>query len=238
MREINLERFDLNLLVVFDTLMRERHVGRAGEALGLTQPAVSHALTRLRHLLDDPLFVKHAKGMRPTPRAEALADTVASALRTLRQALNKEQAFDPATAKRTISIGGSDYVDFTLMPRLLPIVREAAPGFDLRLRSVNSQTVLQELRRHELDIAIGPTTFAPEGVKLTPLFTERFVLIARQGHPALHGTLTPKAFAGLQHLLVSQKGDPTGIVDDVLREAGLSRRVAVTVPHFLPRLSS
>ncbi len=96
MREINLERFDLNLLVVFDTLMRERHVGRAGEALGLTQPAVSHALTRLRQLLDDPLFVKHAKGMRPTPRAEALADTVSSALRMLRQALNKEQAFDPS----------------------------------------------------------------------------------------------------------------------------------------------
>ena len=118
MREIHLERFDLNLLVVFDTMMRERHVGRAGEALGLTQPAVSHALTRLRHLLDDPLFVKHAKGMRPTPRAEALADTVSSALRTLRQALNKEQAFDPATAKRTIRIGGTDYIDLTLMPRL------------------------------------------------------------------------------------------------------------------------
>jgi DNA-binding transcriptional LysR family regulator len=232
MHEIHLERFDLNLLLLFDTLMRERHAGRAGEALGLTQPAVSHALTRLRQLLDDPLFIKHAKGMRPTPRAEALAGPIASALRLLRAALNEEQPFDPAQSKRTIAIGGSDYIDFALMPKLLPSIREAAPGFNVRLRSVSQETVSQELRRREIDIAIGPVAAAPEGVELTPLFTERLVLIARLGHPALRKNLTPEIFAGLQHLLVSPRGDPFGLVDRALREAGLSRRVAITVPHF------
>jgi len=193
----------------------------------------SHALARLRQLLNDPLFVKHARGMRPTPRAEMLAGPVASALRTLREALNDHQAFDPARAKRTIAIGGSDYIDFTLMPKLLPAIREAAPGIDIRLRPVRQVTVLQELRRQEIGIAIGPMAAAPEGVELTPLYTERLVLIARRGHPALRQELTPEAFAGLQHLLVSPGGDPSGFVDDALREAGLSRRVAITVPHFL-----
>ncbi len=119
------------------------------------------------------------------------------------------------------------------MPRLLPSVREAAPGFDLRLRPLSRKTVLQELRRQELDIAIGIMAFAPEGVQLRPLFTERFVLIARQGHPSLREKLTPETFAGLQYLLISPEGDPSGILDDVLREAGLSRRIALTVPHFL-----
>lgn len=227
MRKIHLESFDLNLLLVFEALMRERHAGRAGEALGLTQPAVSHALTRLRQLLDDPLFVKHARGMRPTPYAEALAGPVASALHALRAALNKDHAFDPAQEKRTIGIGTSDYIGFVLMPKLLPRIRKAAPGIDIRLHPASRETALQQLRRREVDIVIGPMTAPPDGVALLPLFSERLVLVARRGHPALRGKLTPEAFAGLPHLLVSPKGDAFGLADDALREAGLSRRVSL-----------
>src|SRR5262249_49894083 len=128
MHNIHVPKFDLNLLVVFDALMREQHVGRAGELLGLTQPAVSHALGRLRHLVNDPLFVKHAKGVRPTPRAEALAHAIAPALQTLRSSLKADDAFDPATMTRTFVIGGSDYLDFTLLPPLMGRLRQRAPG--------------------------------------------------------------------------------------------------------------
>jgi len=233
MQDVDLHKFDLNLLAVFDALMRERHVGRAGERLGLTQPAVSHALGRLRHLLDDPLFVKHAKGVRPTARAEALADLIAPALQMLRTGLRRGDAFDPAQVKRTLVIGASDYVDLTLVPPLMARLRETAPGFDIRLRPTSRETVLQDLRRQEIDFAIGPLASAPTAVELTPLFTERMVMIGRRGHPQLTSELTIEGFAALSHLLVSQRGDAFGSVDSALREMGLSRRIAITVPHFL-----
>jgi len=123
MHGTDLRRFDLNLLVIFDALMRERHVGRAGERIGLTQPAVSHALGRLRHLLDDPLFVKNAKGVRPTPRAEELADAIAPALQMLRTGLNQREVFDPSKVARTIVVGASDYITLA----------SHAEGFHLRV---------------------------------------------------------------------------------------------------------
>jgi DNA-binding transcriptional LysR family regulator len=233
MHRIHLERIDLNLLLVFDTLMRERHAGRTGEALGLTQPAVSHALTRLRQTLNDPLFEKYAKGMRPTPRAEAMAAPVASALQTLRLALNEERHFDPAKASGSIAIGGNDYINFTLMPELLPVLRKQAPGLDIRLRPTSAPAVLQQLRRREIGLALGPLAAAPKGVKMRPLFTERLILVARKGHPAFRKTLTLEALAELPHLLVSPSGEGFGIADEALREAGLSRRIAVAVPDFL-----
>jgi DNA-binding transcriptional LysR family regulator len=233
MRQIHLERFDLNLLLVFDTLMRERHAGRTGEALGLTQPAVSHALTRLRQILNDPLFEKYAKGMRPTPRAEAMAGPVASALQTLRLTLNEERPFDPAQASGSITIGGNDYINFALMPELLPVLRKQAPGLDIRLRPTSQAGVLQQFRRREIALALGPMAAAPKGVKMRPLFTERLILIARKGHPALKKPPTLEALAELPHLLVSPSGEGFGIADEALREAGFSRRIAVTVPDFL-----
>src|SRR5947209_2813168 len=205
MHNIDLHKIHLNLLAVFDALMREQHVGRAGELLGLTQPAVSHALGRLRHLLDDPLFVRHAKGMRPTARATALADAIAPALRILRASLKQRGEFDPAAANRTIVIGGSDYIDLILMPRLMSRLRETARGIKIRLRPTSRETVLQDLRRQDIDCALGPLAAAPgDAVELTPLFTERLVMIGRHNHPLLDGEVSLESFAALAHLLVSQ----------------------------------
>lgn len=234
MHDIDLHKFDLNLLAVFDALMREQHVGRAGELLGLTQPAVSHALGRLRHLLNDPLFVRHAKGVRPTARAAALADAIAPALRILRASLRQGNDFDPAAARRTIVIGASDYIDLVLMPRLMSRLRKEATGIEIRLRPTSRETVLQELRRREIDFALGPLSAAPgDAVELTPLFTERPVMIGRHNHPLFRGKPSLEKFVALSHLLVSQRGEAFGSVDSALREAGLSRRISITVPHFL-----
>ncbi|KAA1184677.1 LysR family transcriptional regulator [Rhizobium tropici] len=235
MHEIDLRRVDLNLLVVFETLMRQRHVGRSGEALGLTQPAVSHALSRLRHLLGDPLFVRHAGGVRPTPRAEALDAPIGHALAAVRTALAEAStvAFNPARAVRTVSIGASDYADLVLMPALMAEVRASAPGLDIRRRSTSREVLLGDLRRRDIDLVIGPLAAAPDGLVLTPLFTEHLVLVAQKGHPALAAEMSLKMLAELEHLLVSLGGDATGSLDQRLGETGLSRRVVMTLPNFL-----
>jgi DNA-binding transcriptional LysR family regulator len=226
-------RFDLNLLAVFDAIMQERHIGRAGERLGLTQPAVSHALGRLRTLTGDRLFVKHARGVKPTPRASALAETIAPALAALQASLDPAQDFQPRTVTRNIVIGASDYASLTLISAMATDLRREAPLMDLSVRAISRADAAQALRRKDVDLAIGPLSAAPEGVAMTPLFKERFVMIARNNHPALTGPLTVEAFAALPHLLVSPAGDASGMLDPALRERGLSRRVAFTVPHFL-----
>jgi DNA-binding transcriptional LysR family regulator len=233
MQDIDLQRFDLNLLVVFDALMRERHVGRAGERLGLTQPAVSHALGRLRVLLDDPLFVKHAKGMHPTARALALADETGPALRALRSAMVRDLTFNPAGVRRKIVIGTSDYISLVLMPTLMARLGVEAPAFDIHIRPTTRETVIQDLRRQEIDLVVGPLAAGTDEIRATPLFTEQLVLVARRDHPVLAEKLTLPSIVGYSHLLVSLSGDPLGSVDKALREAGVTRRVAMTLPHFL-----
>lgn len=232
MHDLN-KRLDLNLLTVFDALMRERHVGRAAERLALTQPAVSHALGRLRDLIGDPLFARHARGMRPTPRAEALSATIAPALAALRGSLFAQRDFDPSAVARTVVIGSSDYIDLVLIPYLATQLHRDAPGLDLRFRATSSGTFLEQLRRREIDMAIGPLAVAPQKVELIPLFAERFVLVARAGHPAFgRRRLSPRQFARLPQLLISPQGDATGPIDRALGEMGLTRRVAMTVTHF------
>lgn len=231
MRDTN-NRFDLNLLAVFDALMGERHVGRAAERLGLTQPAVSHALGRLRGLVGDPLFVRHARGMQPTPRAEALSVTIAPALAALQTSLFSKSDFDPSSVARTVVIGSPDYIDLVLIPYLAtPLLREA-PGLDLRFKATSSGAVAGQLRRREIDMAIGPLALAPQNVAPVPLFVDRFVLVARTRHPAFGRRLSAKQFARLPQLLISPQGDATGPVDRVLGELGFARRVTMTLAHF------
>lgn len=232
MQELHQKRFDLNLLTIFVALMEERHVGRAGERLALTQPAVSHALGRLRVLAGDPLFVKHARGMTPTARALEIAATAVPALAELRASVLARPRFQPQSEARTFALGASDYVDLTLMPAVVARLRAQAPSIDLRLTAVSRAEVGTALRRREIDLAIGPMAAAPEDVHTQPLFAERFVMIARPAHPGLAAASTIEGFAALPHLLVSPQGDATGTVDQALRDLGLRRRVALVVPHF------
>ena len=233
MHIINLSRVDLNLFVVFDAVMQERHVGRAADRLSLTQPAVSHALRRLRDVVNDPLFVRHARGVKPTARAEVLAGSIAPALALLKTGLGPRDGFTASTVKRTVVVGTSDFIELTLLPRVVAKLRQEAPLLDLRIKPITRASVAADLRRRDIDLAVGPMSAAPDAVELTPLFKERFVMIARRGHPALRKSLTPKRFALLPHLLISPQGDPFGVVDHALRELGLKRRIALTLAHFV-----
>jgi DNA-binding transcriptional LysR family regulator len=225
---------DLNGLVVLDALLATRSVTRAAQRLRLSQSATSHALARLRASFGDPLLVRGAGGLVPTERAEALAAPLHDALSRLRTAVSGPRPFDPATARRRFTLATPDYIELLMMPALTRAIRKAAPGIDLWLRTYDHDTA-DDLARSDVDAAIGivlPENDRP-GVRTRALFDERFVCMVRKGHPALSKRLTIERFAALDHALIAPSGKPHGAVDDALAERGLSRRVALLIPHFV-----
>ena len=233
MKEIDHRRADLNLLVVFQKLLVERHVGRAAKRLGLTQSAASHALGRLRIMFGDPLFVRHPKGIEPTPRALALAPVVADILDRANCMLASSSGFDPSRPS-TFTIGGTDLGVFTVLVPLIKRLRETAPNVDLRVRSLDGTRAVAAFDRQEIDCALIPFSEAPARIAREPVIEESFVGIARRGHPAFRRKrMTAANWAALPHLLVSPRGENSGEADEHLAKLGLKRRVVAVVPHFL-----
>src|SRR3954451_15501983 len=174
---------DLNLLVVFDAIMRDRSVTRAGQRLGLSQPAMSHALTRLRHMLKDELFVRSPNGMTPTPRAEDLATPIRIALDGLQQSLEPIQ-FEPLKATMTFRIAVDNYAAIVLVAPIAAHVASVAPGVRLDFRPSGTLNVLEQLDRSELHLAIGPPGVQGERFSHRRLLQDQFVVVYRKGHPA------------------------------------------------------
>jgi DNA-binding transcriptional LysR family regulator len=233
MNEIDLRRADLNLLVVFQKLLAERHVGRAAKRLFLTQSAVSHALGRLRVMFDDPLFVRHPKGIEPTSRALSLAPIVTDILDRTNSILASPGRFDP-NKPHTFTIGGTDLGVFTVLVPLIERLRATAPKVDLRVRSLDSTRVVAAFDRQEIDCALMPFPEAPARIAREPAIKENFVGIVRRGHQAFKGKrITPARWASLPHLLVSPRGEDSGWADEHLAKLGLKRRIVTVVPHFL-----
>lgn len=239
MNEIDDRRADLNLLFVFSALLSERHVGRAAARLLLTQSAVSHALGRLRSMFGDPLFVRHPKGVEPTSRALALAPRIAELLDSARAMLSPSNAFDPQRP-RSFTIATIDHSVHTVLVPLIERLRIVAPAVDLRVQRLDRQSVYAAMDRQEIDLALM-NDFAlvnyldvPARILRRPLYADRFVGIARRGHPGVAAKpLTPEAYSVLPHLLISIRGDPVGFIDPLLAQLGLKRRVAMTVPYVM-----
>ncbi len=226
---------DLNLLVVLDALLAEKHVTRAAARIGLSQSAASHALARLRDLLDDPLLVRGPQGgLVPTARAEALEPALRRALDGLRDVLRGAPSFDPATARRSFRIGAGDYTELVLLPELVARLARDAPGVDLWIVPLPEDPAAA-LAAGELDLAIGVWTGSswPAGFYQRALFDEDFRCVLRKGHPATRQKLTLVRYCELDHLLVAPRGTPGSRVDDILASLGRTRRVVVRVPHFL-----
>ena len=228
---MNWRAFDLNLLVVFDGLLREGSVTRAGKRLGMSQPALSHALNRLRYLLKDQLFIRTPKGMVPTPRAEQLALPLRQALTQMEQALEPE-TFVAARANRRFSVAVNNYAAIVLTAPLVAAVSAAAPLVQLDLRPSGTLDVFDRLDSGELDLGID--TFGPVGERFgsVTLLEDRFVAVMRRGHPAARGKLSPETFGALAHLEISSSGDDTGFIDRSLVSRGTQRRVAVRLPYL------
>jgi DNA-binding transcriptional LysR family regulator len=231
MSEMNWGAFDLNLLIVFDAVMQERSVTRAGSRIGLSQPAMSHALNRLRHMLKDQLFVRTPTGMVPTPRAELLAQPLRNALNEMQQAL-EPAAFDPAASDRCFTAAINNYAAVVLAAPLVAAASAAAPNVRLDLRPSGTLDVVERLDRGDLDLAVVGVEQAGERFSAMTLLEDRFALAMRRGHPSSNGVSSPAEFAALPHLEISSSHEDTGFIDPWLADLGLARRIALRAPYL------
>lgn len=232
---MHINKLDLNLLRLFDEVYRAGNVSRAAERLGLTQPAASQGLTRLRLLLKDPLFTRAPGGVRPTPRAVALADAVQGALTTLEQAVSDSAGFEPRTSRRLFRLHMSDIGEGRFLPELMSELHRSAPGVRLDTRPVAHLQVPEALDSGAIDFAFG---FLPD-VKTTQsreLLQDRYVVLLREGHPMrshLQGlrsrTALQRALRQLDFVAVRSHADTLRI----LQKEGLEDRLRLTTQHFM-----
>ena len=236
---MNIAAFDLNLLKVFDALWRERSVTRAGDRVGLSQPAVSAALNRLRHACNDQLFIRHGNDMVPTPRAENLADPIRAALAQIEGALASGQRFVPAEAERTFTLMGADFFSSYLIPKLAAHLASVAPRMSLSFLDSARGDVERLLRDDLIDIAMERPLDLPTWVSRRDFFLSPFVIIAARNHRDIKragirpgGKLPLELFCRLPHGIRTIDGSLRGQIDEALERSGHSRRVALGVPHF------
>ena len=228
---MNVQSLDLNLLRVFDAVLRDRSVTSAARHLGLTQPAVSNALARLRALFEDALFVRTPSGMDATPFARELAEPVRQALALLEAALSHGPGFDPATSTRAFRYYMSDLGQIEFLPPLVERARRVAPGVRLEAVAIEVEDIGDALAAGSLDLAVGFLPALGPPVRRQPLFRDPYVCLMRADHPAIGARLTKKAFLEASHALVSYKGGHR-VIEEALERAGVARRIALRVPHF------
>lgn len=234
MQDMHLRGIDLNLLLVVEALVSEPNVTRAAAKLGLSQSALSHALSRARSAFEDPLLVRSGRRMAATPRAEALASAVRSGLSTIEHSLADGRGFDARRAERTFSLAMSDYAEVVLLPPLMARLRKEAPNVNIWVTQVPEPYVLALVAGTvELAVSLYRESDRQAGVFHEPLFDDGFVCVMRKGHALSRGPLTLDRYCAASHLLIAPRGHRGGVVDDALLLVGRRRRVALGVPHFL-----
>lgn len=227
-------RYDLNLLPVFLALMEERSVTRAAERLGITQPALSNALTRLRTMLQDPLFVRERYGMQPTAKAQELAPAIAAALASLDELVLGQQAFEPAKAQQQITIAPNSYAEYALVPAIVARLRELAPGIALRLTPYGTDLAETGVMSGTTALALGRFIDPPENLVVQHLGDDGLACMVRADHPVVTGKrITKKQFEQLKHVNMLPPGRLRAGLFQMLQREGLKREVAVSVTHFL-----
>jgi len=230
---MELSDIDLNQLVLFQLLMVERRVSKVADKLGLTQPAVSNTLAKLRRQFGDDLFVRTPKGMMPTPFAEQLAEPLGYALGMIHGGLNQHSRFDPATDKRSVTIGMTDIGEIVFLPALVERLRELAPGVSLTTVRTTATTLRDDMESGKVDLAIGPLPQLKAGFFQRRLFRQRYVCLFRKGHALDRKGLSLADFKAAEHLVIVSAGTGHGKVDDLIQRAGIERITRLTVPHFV-----
>src|SRR5438128_2399253 len=232
-RSMDIRGVDLNLLKAFDALYSERAVTRAAGRIGLSQPAMSHALARLRSLFADDLFVRTPDRMEPTARAREIAPLVAAAIEHIEAALNLGIGFDPAKSTAIFTAGMAEYAEVALVGRLAEAFARHAARATLRLTPLTGANAAEQLDRGAIDVAIAHLNTVPTHVESILLLRDPFVVVARRGHPIAGQELSIEAYAALNHVLVSPRGDTSGALDRLLVDFGLRRRIALLVATYL-----
>ncbi|KAA8998851.1 LysR family transcriptional regulator [Affinibrenneria salicis] len=230
----NLARLDLNLLLTLDALLVEHNVTRAARRLNLSQPSVSVQLAKLREFFSDPLLLPGPRGMRPTARADELRAPLRQALAALERAVSPANPFEPGKASQTWRVAASDYGESTIVLPALAGLRAAAPHSRLAVFETAPSRLASQAEQGKIDLAFHTRDCSPPELRHRVLFAERYVLVGRTGHPQLKKPPTPAQFSSLHHVIVSPDGGGfQGVTDSALAGVGLTRRVVLSVPHFL-----
>jgi DNA-binding transcriptional LysR family regulator len=231
---MDIRAVDLNLLKAFDALVREHAVTRAAARIGLSQPAMSHALSRLRAVFNDELFVRTATSMEPTARAREIGPLVAAAIEQIEAALRLGAGFDPATSAAIFTAGMAEYAEIALVGPLAREFARTAPGATLRLLPATGRDIAEQLERGAIDVAVafvGNTL--PPHIDSAVLLRDPFVVVARRDHPVATRPMSLETYAAQNHMLVSPRGTPSGALDRILVDFGLKRRIALLVATYL-----
>lgn len=228
-----LSDIDLNLLPILRALLEERSVTKAANRVGLSQPAMSNALKRLRDVFDDPLFIRQGRQMAPTARALELAGPVGEALGMLASSLNANRGFDPATTDTTWRIASTDIGEWLVIRRFLEDLPHVAPRATLEVLPIGPDVPIDDLASGTLDLAFGVFVQLPPALCWTDLGKDTLVCMVREGHPAVGDELDLDTYLELSHAVASPTGRTTTIVDFVLQKLGLQRHVALSVPRYL-----
>ncbi len=227
----SLRGIDLNLLVVLEALLAERHISRAALRLHLSQPAVSHSLGRLRQLLDDQLLVRGQGGLVLTARAHELSGPLAEALAQVRILLGPT-GFQPATARRTFRLAMSDYGALVVLPRLLRAVRKAAPNIDLTVTQASREAMTAQVADGEIDLALGVFAYQPEEMRSAELFEESYACMVDAATVRDTGRLDAVAYFARSHVLVAAHSERVDAIDAAAAKAGGRRKIACVLPHW------
>jgi DNA-binding transcriptional LysR family regulator len=226
-------RYDLNLLPVFLAVMEERSVTRAAQRLGITQPALSNALTRLRAMLMDPLFIRERYGMQPTQKAEELAPIIAAALASLDAAILGQREFDPAKSTQLVTLAPNSYVELVLVPAIVARLREQAPNMAVRLTPFGTDLAETGVISGSTAMVLGRVVEPPDNLVVQHVMDDGLACIVRRGHPTVDRKMTRKQYEQLRHVNVLPPGRLRVGLFQALEKQGLKREVAVSVTHFL-----
>jgi DNA-binding transcriptional LysR family regulator len=230
---MELNEIDLNLLNVFNELLKRGSVSGAARALDISQPGVSNALNRLRTLLGDELFLRTSRGMEPTPFAEMLAEPIAFALSTIHSTINQRAAFDPATSQRSFTVAMTDIGEIYFLPKLIKLLAKVAPQVTLSTVRNNAVNLRDEMEAGRVDLAIGLLPDLKTGFFQRRLFDQRYVCLLRKDHPLAQQSITLESFTAADHVVIVSAGTGHGRVDELIEQAGVQRKVKLRVPHFV-----
>ena len=230
---MNLSKVDLNLFIVFDAIYTEANLTRAGQIVGITQPAVSNALARLRETFNDPLFVRTAQGMVPTPMAQNIIGPVRSALQLLRVSVQESRTFTPQQANKTYRISMTDLTEAVILPPLFQRLRRLAPAVQIESFLSTRRETTKELAAGRLDFAVDAPLNTDTQVRHVKLMEDRYVCALRLGHPLAKEKISLDEYLSLTHIQISSRRSGLGYVDLSLGKMGLQRKVALRSQHYM-----
>ncbi len=231
--EMNLNKVDLNLFIVFDAIYTEANLTRAGQIVGITQPAVSNALARLRETFNDPLFVRTAQGMVPTPMAQNIIGPVRNALQLLRVSVQESRTFNPLQANKTFRISMTDLTEAVVLPPLFQRLRRLAPNVKIESMLAKRRETTKELAAGRLDFAMDAPLNTDPQVRHVKLLEDRYVCAMRRGHPLAKDKLSVEEYLSLSHIHISSRRSGLGMIDLALGKMGQQRKIALRSQHYM-----